>query len=322
MITKTTQELSVRSSQLILEYWDCDALILNDQAALDSLLQKSARAIGETAIDRVFHCFRPSGITGYLITPKAQFTIHTWPEHAYTSSDVQIACDGEYRIIEQQLRDGLRAKQSQLLEIKRGSSETQRIEAIDHRRVKSRTIDLRKSTLPKGMTLGRSPNRGLGLFASHDFSPGEIIHLPTGEQFEWDTELIIETDLGRSVHDADSFGYELDEVFVKNLPKRIRDAIAKHFELDNPTPAQTLNRITDEYRTGVVVFDYEGLMNHSNKPNTFLDWQNATLEFHQFNKPIWTVPSQVIRPIKAGEELFVDYQQTLYDFIPPSSWLA
>jgi len=82
-----------------------------------------------------------------------------------------------------------------------------------------------------------------------------------------------------------------------------------------------LRSVTGEYWREVLITAFDGLKNHSDDPNTVMDWPAATIVFDEDDKPSWTVPTRALRPIRAGDELFVDYRVSLFDFVPPIDWL-
>jgi hypothetical protein len=215
----------------------------------------------------------------------------------------------------------LKPQQTQVLVIDRGLDGSEKLRVRGHRLVASYTLDCRQPHLPEGIRVGRSPGRGFGLFAGRNFSPGELIYDTPGTLAEWDAEFIVEHDVGRSVHNADSLGYELSAELEDIWPARIREAIARHYHLDNQSLAAILQHVTGDYEREVLITDFDGLKNHSSDPNTVMDWPAATIEFDAAGLPHWSIPTHACKPISSGDELTVDYCTSLYAYVPPGDWL-
>ncbi len=308
-------------THFVVEYSVCERGILDDEAAIESLLIKAAESIGTTIVARVFHRFRPGGVTGCVMLPESHLTIHTWPEAGYTSFDIYACNDLDPHRAHTILAEGLQAQDSQILVVERGLPIPEMIRVKDHRRVASFVLDCRGNKLPNSVFVGRSPGRGFGLFVSRDFSLGELIYESPATMAEWDAEFIVETDLGRSIHSGDSFGYELHPPLIETWSEQVRKTLMQHYNLQDPTPAMLLRSITDDGRRQVLILAFHGLKSHSDDPNTILNWSDATIKFGEKDDPVWTVPARAIRPIRAGEEMFVDYRVSLFDFVPPEGWI-
>ena len=311
----------VEGTHFVVEYSDCNRGILDDKAAIELLLVRAAESTGVTIVASVIHRFRPGGVTGCIILANAHLAIHTCPQAGQASIDLYISRDccsqGIYTVLE----EALRPKDSQILVVDRGVGSPEQMRVRAHRRVVSYTIDCRHPQLPDGIYVGRSPGRGFGLFASHNFSDGELIYDTLGTLAEWDAEFIVEHDVGRSVHNADSLGYELSPKLVNIWPETIRDAIARHYELKKPSLAVIHQHVTGYYERETLITAFDGLKNHSSDPNTVIDWPAATIEFDGEGVPCWTIPTLASKPIKNGDELTVDYCTSLFAYVPPSDWL-
>jgi S-adenosylmethionine decarboxylase len=314
--------LETAGTHFVVEYSGCDRGILDDEAAVEALLVKAAESTGATIVARVFHRFRPSGVTGCVMLADSHLTIHTWPECGYASVDLYTSRVWDPHRANAMLEEGLRAEDSQILVVDRGLPGPEKMRVQGHRRVASYTLDCRSPQLPDGVHVGRSPGRGFGLFASRDFASGELIYESPATLAEWDAEFTCETDLGKSVHSADSLGYELHPPLIESWSEQVRHALARHYDLQDPPTDMILRSVTCEGEREVLITAFDGLKNHSNDPNTVMDWPAATIAFDEEDEPIWTVSTRAIRPISAGDELFVDYRGSLFDFVPPIDWLA
>ena len=319
MTKDIAKHLNAPMTHLLIECQECDPGILDDEEALSDLLSELVFREDRPVMDFLFHQFRPSGVTGFVMTSGSRANIHTWPEKQYASADLCTEDDVVTTQIVEKMRVGLRAKNVRVVECKRGNRQSMQMEIVNFRRVPVRPIDLRDA-IPNGVRLDTSLNRGFGLFAVRDFSPGELIYVATGEQVGWDAELIIETDLGRTIHSGDSYGYEISSVWAKNWPQQIREAIANHYQLQNPTIDELIASVTADEEFNVIILGFDGLANHSGNSNAQLQWSEAILEFDESDRPVWSIPVRAVCPILAGQELLQDYNHTLLDFIPPSDW--
>jgi S-adenosylmethionine decarboxylase proenzyme len=76
------------SQHLLCEYWGCDAALLDDEGALESLLRRAAQQAGATVVGAAFHRLVPQGVSGVVVLEESHFCIHTWPERGYASADL------------------------------------------------------------------------------------------------------------------------------------------------------------------------------------------------------------------------------------------
>lgn len=73
---------------LLLELKNCDKEVLNNLEYLRETLCNTAREIGATVLNNVFHQFCPQGVSGVVVIAESHLCIHTWPEHGYAAVDV------------------------------------------------------------------------------------------------------------------------------------------------------------------------------------------------------------------------------------------
>ncbi len=106
---------------LLLELYDCDAIILNDITAVEDIMIAAAEKAEGTILKSTFHQFEPQGVTGIIAIAESHLSIHTWPEYNYAAVDIftcgkrvnpDKACN---HIIEK-----LKAQKQMLIEVKRG----------------------------------------------------------------------------------------------------------------------------------------------------------------------------------------------------------
>jgi len=73
---------------LLMDFYDCDPLLLNDDTYLEQALRRAAVAAGASVLSAHFHRFSPQGITGVLSLRESHLAIHTWPERHFAAVDL------------------------------------------------------------------------------------------------------------------------------------------------------------------------------------------------------------------------------------------
>lgn len=72
----------------LLNLFDCDSKLLDDEQFLISLLREAAVASGATVLKVESHKFHPQGVTVMCLLSESHITIHTWPEDSKAAADV------------------------------------------------------------------------------------------------------------------------------------------------------------------------------------------------------------------------------------------
>ena len=116
--------METRGRHLLIEFRGCDGTVLDDANALQTLMERAARAARATIVDSVFHTFSPHGVTGVVVVEESHFSIHTWPEHGYVAVDVYTCGDCEPERAREVLAAGLGADSSEWMLIERGIGAT------------------------------------------------------------------------------------------------------------------------------------------------------------------------------------------------------
>lgn len=310
--------VSTIGRHLLAEYSGCDPTILDDEVAIEALLVRAAEAAGATVVARVFHRFRPHGVTGVVVIEESHLSIHAWPEARYASADFYTCGDCDAEVAHALIAEGLRATSSEVVRARRGLPGERRIEVLGHRPVKSILVECCQSNLPDTVRVGPSPGRGLGLFATRDLCVGELIYSALARFSPWDTQLTMRTDLGDSILTAEEAGYEIAVSMVERWSERIIDDLVAHYELESRSPKQIHAAVTDG-RDRLLLTGFDGLVNHAGDPNTFIDWPAATMAIID-DEPHWTIAVRARRAITVGDELFDDYGQGDFDFSLPEGW--
>lgn len=117
----------IEGTHVVVEYSDCDSGVLDDEAAIESLLVGAAESTGAAIVDCVMHRFRPRGVTGCIILSDAHLTIHTWPEVGYASVDFYTSGHTDPRCIHAVLAEALRSEESEILVVDRGLAGPEKI---------------------------------------------------------------------------------------------------------------------------------------------------------------------------------------------------
>lgn len=79
--------------QLTIEYYNCGAKALLDEALVEKAVLNAAKESGATIINSTFHKFEPQGISGVVVIAESHFTVHAWPEHDYAAVDIFTCAD-------------------------------------------------------------------------------------------------------------------------------------------------------------------------------------------------------------------------------------
>ena len=82
------QSTDMIGKHCILELYDCEASLLNDEAFLRTSITIAAKRAGATLLNLITHRFEPQGVTGLALLAESHISIHTWPESGYAAVDV------------------------------------------------------------------------------------------------------------------------------------------------------------------------------------------------------------------------------------------
>lgn len=106
---------------IIVEMYDCDPTVLNDEEKVTRYMLQAAEISGATIVGEVFHRFAPHGVSGAIVIAESHLSIHTWPEYRYAALDLFTCGDNVdpwkgFMF----LREKLRAERISHTELKRG----------------------------------------------------------------------------------------------------------------------------------------------------------------------------------------------------------
>lgn len=106
---------------IIVEYYDCDPMLMNDVVHIEQSMEQAAKTAGATIINSTFHYFSPYGVSGVVVIQESHLAIHTWPEYGYASVDL-FTCGGEVDpwVAYKELKNLLKAGHGSALELSRG----------------------------------------------------------------------------------------------------------------------------------------------------------------------------------------------------------
>jgi len=74
--------------QIVLDLYDCARERLESVDVVRTALVQTARAVGVTIVEEVFHKFSPWGVSGVVVIAESHLAIHTWPERRYAAVDI------------------------------------------------------------------------------------------------------------------------------------------------------------------------------------------------------------------------------------------
>jgi spermidine synthase len=106
---------------ILVEFFDCDAAILNDSVLIENAMLEAAQAAHATILNSNFHHFSPFGVSGVVVIQESHLAIHTWPEYAYTAVDI-FTCGHTINpwIAYHYLKSAFKAANGSALELNRG----------------------------------------------------------------------------------------------------------------------------------------------------------------------------------------------------------
>lgn len=73
---------------LLVDLYGCPTGLLNDVAALETIMVEAAHRAGATVLNTNFHRFSPCGVSGVVVIHESHLTIHTWPEQGFAAIDL------------------------------------------------------------------------------------------------------------------------------------------------------------------------------------------------------------------------------------------
>ncbi len=80
------------AKELLIDFYDCNVLILNDINKLKLITKKIVEGINSKIVEETWHCFSPVGVTYVAVIAKSHVAIHTWPEKKVAAIDI-FSCD-------------------------------------------------------------------------------------------------------------------------------------------------------------------------------------------------------------------------------------
>lgn len=80
--------------QLIVDLYECDAKLLDDEVLVQKAAREAVASIGAEIVEECMHHFTPIGISYIAVISASHFSIHTWPEFGYAAVDV-FSCSDE-----------------------------------------------------------------------------------------------------------------------------------------------------------------------------------------------------------------------------------
>ncbi len=120
------------SKHLLVDLHGCPADLLNDIAALETVMVEAAQRAGATVINSMFHHFSPFGVSGVVVIQESHLTIHTWPEQGFAAVDL-FTCGTQTRPRRAltHLRRALQCTQIEVRQFMRGQGDSSAAET-DH----------------------------------------------------------------------------------------------------------------------------------------------------------------------------------------------
>ncbi len=155
--------MNTRGKHLLVEYWGCEADVLDDVEAVEALMKRAAEAAGATLVESVFHRFCPQGVSGVVVVEESHLSIHTWPETGYAAVDFYTCGDCEPERAHEELRRVLRPRRAEKVQVRRGMGplgpSMQVVEHVTEREGESRGESAAASSSQEASEAGADPFR-------------------------------------------------------------------------------------------------------------------------------------------------------------------
>lgn len=103
----------------LLNLFNCDGQLLNDELFLRTLLQEAAEASGAKVLMVSSYKFHPQGVTVICLLSESHISIHTWPEDHKAAADIYTCGNCDPKIGCDLLVEKLKSADSQLTYIER-----------------------------------------------------------------------------------------------------------------------------------------------------------------------------------------------------------
>ncbi len=87
IIEKEENKKLYLGSHLLCEYYECDAVKIDNIDIISEALINAAKMCGVTILEKSFHKFSPQGVSGVVVIAESHISIHTWPEYNYAAVD-------------------------------------------------------------------------------------------------------------------------------------------------------------------------------------------------------------------------------------------
>ena len=113
---------NVLGHHLLVEFYNCNAQVLDDVEGIERHMREAAVACGATIVTSSFHRFQPWGVSGVVVISESHLAIHTWPEYGYASVDLYTCGDTvEPMVAYEHLHRVLEADEAEIQTLKRGN---------------------------------------------------------------------------------------------------------------------------------------------------------------------------------------------------------
>jgi spermidine synthase len=109
---------------LVLDYWDCEAELLDDKGALIQIINDAAEAAGAQVLSTEAHQFDGQGVTAVSVLAESHISIHTWPEFKYAGVDIYTCGVCDPMLAHALIKERLASSRVKLVELRRGEDDS------------------------------------------------------------------------------------------------------------------------------------------------------------------------------------------------------
>lgn len=131
--------------QILVEYYDCDANLINDVDHVERVLLDGTTLAKATIISHNFHKFSPHGVSGTVVIAESHVAIHTWPEYGYAAVDI-FTCGETIDpwVIQEHIKEHFKSANVSSMELKRGLFKVEPGEELLFKPKESASLDFYK----------------------------------------------------------------------------------------------------------------------------------------------------------------------------------
>lgn len=113
-------KLHSRFQHLMLEFYGCNADLLDNEKHILQALKNAANKAQMTTIGEISHKFTPQGVTAVVLLAESHISMHTYPEYSFAIADIFACNDGRLDECAESLQHAVQARKTKSRVVTRG----------------------------------------------------------------------------------------------------------------------------------------------------------------------------------------------------------